>query len=196
MGIRYYFSALPKSDTESIKLCKTNADFINWAKSNNYAITEDDNEEPFAELFDFGETLYCIGRGEDWLTEMQANGNSIFSDDALKKKYEHYSPVIFSQSDFLDVIHNLRRMISEYYESLLDDSAEDEDNLTPDQRRRLHIQTISKEWSDTVKRLPFNTDFEKPCIVDSWMYEYSIFELVRIYKTFDWTNSNIILIRY
>ena len=31
------------------------------------------------------------------------------------------------------------------------------------------------------------------CGTNSWSYEYSIFELVRLYKTFDWENDNLVL---
>ena len=30
---------------------------------------------------------------------------------------------------------------------------------------------------------------EKECLVSSWLYEHTIFDLVRIYKTFDWENK-------
>lgn len=34
-----------------------------------------------------------------------------------------------------------------------------------------------------------NTNKEKESLVSSWLYEHTIFDLVRIYKTFDWENK-------
>lgn len=40
--------------------------------------------------------------------------------------------------------------------------------------------------------VPFNLDDGKDEVTSSWKYEYSIFELVRIYKSFDWENNVMI----
>lgn len=41
-------------------------------------------------------------------------------------------------------------------------------------------------------KLPYDMDKGKDQIVNSWSYEYGIFELVRIYKTFDFKNNILI----
>lgn len=48
------------------------------------------------------------------------------------------------------------------------------------------------EW---LRLTPYNLD-EGDEITTSWKYEYSIFELVRIYKTFDWKNNVMIYYGY
>ena len=37
---------------------------------------------------------------------------------------------------------------------------------------------------------------ENPKLVSSWKYEYEVFELVRIYKTFDWKRNVMIYYGY
>ena len=41
---------------------------------------------------------------------------------------------------------------------------------------------------------PYDLDDDTDCIVNSWKYEYVIFELVRIYKTFDWKNDVLLYV--
>jgi hypothetical protein len=43
--------------------------------------------------------------------------------------------------------------------------------------------------------LPYNLE-KKDNITTSWKYEYSIFELVYIYKKFDWENDLLIYYGY
>jgi hypothetical protein len=52
-----------------------------------------------------------------------------------------------------------------------------------------HVFSYSTEWKCLT---PYNLNEDLPQITDSWKYEYAIFELVHIYKTFDW-NKNIMV---
>lgn len=56
-----------------------------------------------------------------------------------------------------------------------------------------HIRTMRHEW---VNWTPFNLENDTLEITNSWKYEYSIFELVRIYKTFDWKRNVMIYYGY
>ncbi len=46
-----------------------------------------------------------------------------------------------------------------------------------------HIRSMRLEWTHLT---PFDLEDGNPEITSSWKYEYAIFELVRIYKHFDW----------
>lgn len=57
-----------------------------------------------------------------------------------------------------------------------------------------YLRTKLREWGDSSSRQPYwldqkNTDGE---IASSWLYEYAIFNLVYIYRTFDWKNDYLI----
>jgi len=52
-----------------------------------------------------------------------------------------------------------------------------------------HIKSFYYEWN--VGR-PYNLDDENDSCTTSWKYEYEIFEMVRIYKSFDW-DKNILV---
>ncbi len=55
-----------------------------------------------------------------------------------------------------------------------------------------YMKTIAKEWTfvlgDT-ELLPFNLNPKVKSITTSSLYEYNIFELIRIYKSFDWNKD-------
>lgn len=49
-----------------------------------------------------------------------------------------------------------------------------------------HVRSMRIEW---VGIKPYNLKSESNSITTSWKYEYEIFELVRIYKSFDWKKN-------
>lgn len=70
--------------------------------------------------------------------------------------------------------------------------------ITQDQQNALfeiieHIRSMRIEWSCLT---PYNLDEKHASITESWKYEYSIFELIRIYKTFDWKKNVMIYYGY
>ena len=52
-----------------------------------------------------------------------------------------------------------------------------------------HIRDIISEWEYLT---PYELDDDKLTCCTSWKYEYSIFELVRLYKSFDWENNVLV----
>ena len=56
-----------------------------------------------------------------------------------------------------------------------------------------HVRDFSTEWNYLT---PYDLDDGKECITSSWKYEYGIFELVRIYKRFDWKKNVMVYYGY
>jgi hypothetical protein len=64
-----------------------------------------------------------------------------------------------------------------------------------------HIKSMSQEWGVCVWKGGFGSTRpyelnDKPQVTSSWKFEYVQFELVRIYKTFDWENNLMIYYGY
>jgi hypothetical protein len=55
-----------------------------------------------------------------------------------------------------------------------------------------HVHGNSIEW---LQMTPYDLESGDE-VTTSWKYEYAIFELVRIYKTFDWENDIMIYYGY
>lgn len=52
-----------------------------------------------------------------------------------------------------------------------------------------HVRSMRTEWTCLT---PFDLSSHDDVVTTSWKYEYAIFELVRIYKSFDWDNNVMI----
>ena len=111
----------------------------------------------------------------------------------MQEFYSDYQPVICSKEDFLDVINNYKQQIIQYYEYLLEPAKNDSEVSIKD-KQMTHITFRLQDWKNNYNLQPINTDLTKDTICDSWLFEYAIFELVRIYKTFDWENDALILL--
>jgi len=55
-----------------------------------------------------------------------------------------------------------------------------------------HIRSMRTEWTALT---PYNLE-KGQCVTSSWKFEYGIFELVRIYKSFDWKKNVMIYYGY
>lgn len=194
MGYRHYIRKISKEELAEIKSLNTVSELCEWAKQHNYVF-----EPPFDEstpenfpIYELGTELYGFGKGVDWASKMQMANESLFNSKELKDFYEEYDPVIFSKDDFLQVIDDYKNKIIAYYESLL--TVTGLDDRTVEQKQKAHVESQLNEWKNKFGLLPINTDLTTDKICDSWLFEYAIFELVRIYKTIDWENDAIILL--
>lgn len=197
MGYRHYFHKISKTDLEEIKNCQTQIDLCEWSKRHNYNLErhEDDDGEHYDYIVvrEIGKELYCFGKDVDWANNIQSKNESIFSNNELQEFYSDYQPVICSKEDFLDVINIYKQQIIQYYEYLLEPAKNDSEVSIKD-KQMTHITFRLQDWKNNYNLQPINTDLTKDTICDSWLFEYAIFELVRIYKTFDWENDALILL--
>lgn len=192
MGYRHYFYKFAKTEIEEIKKCKTCDDFYEWAESKGYEVERYEGEEPYCGIYNIGKEVYAFGKYVDWAFKMQETNESIFASDELKERYEDETPVICTQDDFLSVINIYRQKIIDYYKGLLEEDKESKRSI--EERHKIHIIKQLNEWNNNFGFCPVNTDLTRECINDSWLYEYAIFELVRVYKTFDFENNALVLL--
>ena len=62
---------------------------------------------------------------------------------------------------------------------------------------RTHVEETIREWEpeyrpDIMSPINFNQNDEK--LTNSWRYEYSIWELVKLYKDFDFENNTMLFV--
>ena len=187
MGYRHYFYSIPQTEIAEIKQCKTNEEFCEWAKNKDY-----DRDDEWVSVYHIGKELYELGKYVDWAFDMQENNESIFGNKELEEMYTDYRPVICTKEDFLVAINKYKENVVKYYKGLLE---EDKYSKLPiEERWKNHIEGQLHEWENMFGICPINTDLSQERINDSWLYEYAIFELVRVYKTFDWQNNTLVLL--
>ena len=189
MGYSHYFYSIPKVQLDEIRNCKTVDEFCDWAEKRGYKVTRYKCEPPFCSPRNIGKEIYDFGKYVDWAFKIQSKNESIFDSDELKEEYSDYFPVLCSQDDFLFVINEYIQKIVNYYKELLSDDSP----IPMEQRHKQHIEYQLDEWENCFGFCPIDTNLSSEKINRSWLYEYAIFELVRVYKTFDWENDTLVL---
>lgn len=193
MGYSHYLYAVPKQQVEEIQSCKNNKDWIGFADRYGYKVDYnlcDDGTGYFAP-YNVGTELYELGKYSKIGHKLEAERLSLFTFDELKDMYEDYGFALLTKDDFKAIIDYYRQRIFNWFDSLLHPEEEENqlENLKQEMKHKLD------EWSGkNFGILPFDLDENKEAITTSWYCEYAIFELVRLYKAFDWENDNLVLI--
>lgn len=203
MGYRHYLYSVPKKQVAEIQACKTNEDWIDFAKRYGYRVSLsvcNDGSDWFAP-YDVGNDLYELGKCSEIGFKLESERPSLFTSDELKKRYEDYGFALLTKDDFKAVIEAYRQKIVNWFQSLL--NPEDDliipSKLSKEERRCALIDNEIKNkidnWSGKYFGIsPIDLDESKERITGDWSYEYAIFELVRLYKIFDWENDDLVLV--
>lgn len=202
MGYRHYLYAVPKKQVTEILACKTNEDWCNFAENYGYKVDYDccDDGSGWFSPYKIGTELYNLGKHSEIGFKLESERQSLFISEELKERYFDYGFVLLTKDDFKAVIESYRQKIIKWFKSLL----EPEDDLlsvcelSKEERRRSlidnKIQDKIDSWSEKYFGIsPIDLDENKERITSDWSYEYAIFELVRLYKTFDWENDDLVL---
>jgi len=191
MGYRTYIGSISKKEYDKIKT-------FNQERLCVYKNLKD--KDDYVGAYDIVAELYEFGKYTEF------DDKKFFKPFWKNKKFQEYYEGDFwiVERKFLNhIIEHYKEKIISHYNKLLDCSATDRTHqkhgvLTIKEEE---IKNISSEkaiqWFNHIKdmRSEWTYDFaldlkdEKDRITGSWKYEYSIFELVRIYKTFDWEND-------
>lgn len=201
-----YIGYIRKSEYNKIK---------KMSKSELYAFKGEDMKDGYVGTADFVTKLYDFGKCVDFV-----NNNELipfFKDKELQKDYDEDCELYIVNRDFFEkAIDNYRTKIRKYYTDMVtpilrnecefmksaklhydDDMNEfhtiDLSDISEIQQNALynmisHIRDFSMEWTHLT---PYDLN-DGPEVTKSWKYEYAIFELIRIYKSFNW-NKNLLV---
>lgn len=203
MGYRHRFAIVPKSIYLTVK-GMTPEQLKAWVLKNHPEgwYDEGDGNGWFShylmlgqkEIFDFGKDCWFAA---DLLEQAQPLFTRSETVDAVGNPL-----VVCTREDFEFVIEEMRKHIHNYFENIFE-------TYTPEQMQ-LHFKEKSEEWGNitdivgmrgltperaaiiNAQHRPYNMDLHKDCLVNSWLYEYEIFELVLTYRQFDWDNSTLL----
>ena len=202
MGYRNYIGMIRKDEYEKIK----NMDKQQLYKHKIENWRDEDMEDDYVAVYDIVQKkLYELGKYADDFDNKHFK--PVFLNEELQKEFEEEHDLYIVGKEFMKgVIERYTKKVQDYYKELIKDVVEEsgfmrtkELNEIPDSsiyKILDHIKSMASEWGVCfVKILPYRLD-ENDSVCTSWKYEYSIFELVRIYKTFDWENSHMIYYGY
>lgn len=204
MGYRQYFYEVDKFKIDGIRQCKTEEELYNFCIKNNIECDKceyDDETEYYMPLYHLGKPLFEFGKYYENDSEIYKHGDSLFTSNELNERYEDYGAIICDENAILSAIEWQKQHIINMYEHLINNTFEEpiarynyprdiDDEELHYQRLLRHCQDYLEWWKPTYGNWSaINTNKGNDAIVHSWLYEHTIFDLVRIYKTFDWENK-------
>lgn len=193
MGYRQYIYKFDKSLVKQIRSCRTEKGFIDLIMKENPAAVEyyPEDDTAFVELWDLGDLLFEFGKYYENSNEMYKHGDSLFQCDELNAAYEDFQAIVLDPDGLKSALDWQRDHIIEMYEDLLREKSANEWDSRPQLDRLIsHAKDYLYWWKSG--NGPGNLRPGSNSLVSSWLYEHTYFDLVRIYKTFDWENSSMI----
>lgn len=203
MGYRHYLYAIPKKQVVEIQACKTNAGWCDFAEKYGYEIDWSCCKDGSGWLspYKVGTELYELGKYSEIGFKLESERPSLFTSEELKERYSDYGFALLTKDDFKAVIEAYRQKIVDWFQSLFnpDESQVTVAKLSKEERKhfewKYQIENKLDRWSGKYFGIsPINLNENSERITDSWLYEYAIFELIRLYKIFDWENDELVLV--
>lgn len=201
MSYRYRIAKVDKEFYEKVKDMKYD-ELVEFSKEHNPDAFDDCDEENVylygfevlkqEEIFDLGD---C-----DFEKEVEKTSIPAFTKTCVQEALEHYNIRLCNKETFLVIIDEMRKLVVKNMQRLRDNP----------ELVYLHFEDKLKEWklfeevidcssvSDKRKaelnkhHYPYDIDIDSEQLVRSLRYEYAIFELVRLYKSFDWEKYNLV----
>lgn len=204
MGYRQYFYEVDKSIIEEVRQCKTEEELYNVFVKNGIQCDKDEYDGQisyYCPLYELGKNLFEFGKYYENDSEIYKHGDSLFTSNELNKRYEEYRAIICDENAILCAIEWQKQHIINMYEHLINNTFEKtiERYNYPSEidDKELHYQRLLRHCTDHLRwwkpefgdYTAINTNKESDKVACSWLYEHTIFDLVRIYKTFDWENK-------
>lgn len=210
MGYRNYLGSLPKREYNKIK---------NFTLKELYEhkgeVWSDDFSEGYVGVYDVAYNRhYELGKYVDEFPKKYFK--PVFKNKETQKYFVEEHDFYIVDKEFVELlIKHYTEKIREYYKKFLSpfygedlqiksEFLKTKDNPLTDKEvfdvYQLidHVRSMGMEWGvkswfpDTV---PYSLD-EKQDMVTSWKYEYGIFNLVNLYRTFDWKKNIMIYYGY
>ena len=199
MSYRYRFIKVKKDIAENCRNMSPE-EFIAYVIKNivNHEMDDDDRMPCVFNMF-AQEEIFDFGSDFDHIEETHNSSERFFIKDELNDWYEDYDIRFCTEDTILAIIEGFRKKIETYFRKIAEG---------PEHKKKGYFEQKIDEWSkftdnvennyteeqkEKVNRVyyPYNLN-DKDKLVNSWLYEYEIFELVFIFKTFDWENHSLL----
>ncbi len=173
-------------------------------------------------VYDFGKELYSFGKWAGF-DPPQKSFKDFFKNEETQSYWGKEHDLIVVTKEFIAyIIDEYKERIKKYYNEMVtpflgngdkpseflnsikteygirnDEYTFDFTKITNDEQTALfkmieHVRSFRSEW---VQLIPYSLE-RGDAITDSWKYEYAVFELVRVYKHFNWKKNVMIYYGY
>lgn len=198
MGYREYFCIVNKTLVDELRQCKTKKDvyevFIKYGFEADCIKTTDYNYN--CPIYNIKGRMFEFGKGYENSIEIKKMGTLLFTSEELQKEYDSYN-VYFGGVDFLEcAIKWQENYLINYYENLVNNTYSSKiEELIYKQydEKEAHYQRLLSHCEDYISYWKpvfgdarvVNMNKSEDKLTDSYLYEHSIFDLIRLYKDFD-----------
>ncbi len=211
MGYRNYLGSLPKKEYNKIKrmTLKELYEFKNEEWS------DDPYDKPgYVGVYDVAYNKhYELGKYVDQFDKKFFK--TVFKNKETQKHFTEEHDFHLVEKDFVEeLIKYYTEKIRTYYRNMLEPFFEGSESkagfmktketpITVEEMGGIfelidHVRSMAMEWGVTGwvdDSTPFDLNYDRE-LVSSWKYEYAIFNLVNLYKTFDWKRNVMIYYGY
>lgn len=171
MGYRNYLSRVTKDKYKELSSLSQKQIFEMY-------VNDDDDNSGWLNVREITQCIDLHELGKYCEFKVGKNGYRFFKEEMDFEEEEEF--YVASKQFFLEIIESYRQNVINYYTNLKDET---------DKNKEYYIKNKITEWTSLI---PYNLDMNEEQIVNSWKFEYAVFELIRIYKTFDWDNDLLI----
>lgn len=170
MGYRNYLYLATKADVERVS---------------KLTVGEHDREQGIRELIG-DRCVHEFGKYLDRRIHDAFHGHSIplFMDQKLEERFSDYDAVVTGPEGLRAAVDGMRQIILENVER---DIAKSPEELHQAYKTTLSFKRI--EWEEP---LDWQAIREEHRLRDSWLYEYSIFNLILLHETTDWKTQELV----
>ncbi len=210
MGYRNYLGSLPKKEYNKIKrmTLKELYEFKNEEWSD-----DPHDRDGHVGVYDVAyNTHYELGKYVDQFPKKFFK--TVFKNKETQKHFTEEHDFYVVEKEFVEeLIKYYTGIIQKYYKDMLDpffegteaksgfmkteDTPMTKEEISGVYRLIDHVRSMAMEWGVAgwfEDMLPYKLDSEE--LVSSWKYEYAIFNLINLYKTFDWKRNVMIYYGY
>lgn len=185
MGYRNYLYKIPKKNVKELRSLTKEQIIEKYSEDEGYASFHKMLEENNAEcIFSYGKLYW-----DDTIGRLHRTGERLFKDKDVNELFEEEDIYLLGEKALEETINIYKEKIIKMYDELLNnDKLNDEEII---EKYEEHLKDYKIWWT---RLNALNLNKEEECICDSWLYEHQIFELVRLYKTIDFKNYDLLFL--
>lgn len=212
MGYRNYLGSLPKKEYNKIKSMTIQELYA--YKELKWNDNPDEREDWIGPYSISAKTEYELGKYVDQFPKEFFK--SVFKKKETQRYFTEEHEFYLVEKKFVEhLINYYSEKVGSIYKNLLDPFFDDKgkslpefmkDKSIPLSEKDLasvflvidHVKSMGIEWGvkfPWLENKPYSLDPERE-LVSSWKYEYAIFNLVNLYRTFDWKRNIMIYYGY
>lgn len=198
MGYRHYFYLIEKQEVQNIKRMTYEqllqyVELHGWESDDDwFSLMDVFNQK---KIFEFGKLYW-----DNTADRIYSTGVPLFDRLEVQNSFSDYRPYIVGKSGLEMAIQIYKEKILNYFKSLVKEDTIPENILAlsvkpNDLKLDVVCDAVQEKilrWSNVFGTCPVNMDEESETISNSWLFEYQIFELVRLYKSLDWDKYTVL----